>query len=331
MPPATATVYVDESYNLGDRNFVITAVIVPHAQANALLAEWTALQRDITEVLLREYPTARGHLTRQPGLLAEIHAVTMFQSSGYYRKYRRHELNPEPYYLQHYAWLQRAFEIQARYALPTVAFVVPDIDLLHPHRRGLPLFSEAIRASWNAEALPVAALDAIAQEMDRLETKPFTFALPRLITLLDRILAQQGMVADVVCDDDEENNRFSTFSIFEALQRWGQYCHLRKPTFASSETSAFLQMADNMAYVLRRHSADEQNGRMSKPEISTWFEMVQPQLVALPAITARDEAHHYAMMSEYVLLNAGGPTKVREGLLHTTSSLLFQIAESLAK
>lgn len=326
----SATVYVDESYSFQDGNFVLAAVVVPHPLRAPLLDAWTDLQRRITAALVQDYPLAQAYFAAHPERLAEIHAVRLFQSTGYYQKYRRSERQTEPYYLQHYRWLHEAFELQRRFELPIVALEIADMAQVHPARRGLPTLAEAIRASWDpASGVPLGALSAMFAEMDRLEHKPFTFALPRLVTLLERVLAERGVVAEVVCDDDDEHNRFSTFSIFERLQAAGNYPHLRKPVFESSEQNAFLQIADIVAYVLRRRAADARRGVASKPEIAAWAELLGPQLVALPYLGARDEAHHYAMMAEYLLRNSGGPHAVREALLRHVSDLVLALAEHL--
>lgn len=327
---STATVYVDESYNQRDRNFVLSAVIVPHSVSAALSDAWTDIQRRITAVLVRDYPLARAYFAVHPDRLAEVHAVRIFQSTGYYQKYRRSEGQTEPYYLQHHYWLQEAFELQGRFALPIVALEIPDMDQVKPRSRGLPTLAQAIQLTWNLTGeMPLGALQSMFAEMERLENKPFTYALPRLVTLLEKVLAEREVVAEVVCDDDDEHNRFSTFSIFEQLQARGHYPHLRKPIFESSERNSLLQVADITAYVLRRRAADERNGVASKPQIAAWAELIQPQLVALPLLTARDEAHHYAMMAEYVLRNSGGPHALREELLATTSKVLLRLADLL--
>lgn len=159
------------------------------------------------------------------------------------------------------------------------------------------------------------------REMVRLETKPFTSALPRLLTLLNHILTRQGIVADVVCDD-EEYHRFSPFAMLTERQRRDHDQSLRVPTFASSEFSPLLQIAEILADVLRRAGADRRQGRTSKPEIRRWFDLIGPQVLPLPSITVQDQQLHAAMMAEDIIRNAGGLSRLRDDLLDAATGLL---------
>jgi Protein of unknown function (DUF3800) len=324
----TATVYVDESYNQDDRNFVLVGVIVPDTVARALRDAWTALQREIHAVLMTSYPRAQAYFARRPEVLAELHAVNLFQSGGYYAKYSRRSPTPEPYYLQHYAWLQQAFEIMNRFVLPTMAIEIPDTDRLDPRFRGRPFFSETLRADPALRGHPNSALEQMFAEMDRLERKPFTSALPRLVTGLDGVLAEMGLRAAVVCDNDDDHNTFSTFSIFERLQASGSYPQLQPPTFASSERETLLQVPDLMAYVLRRRLADRRKQVESKPQIAYWADaIVRPQLVTPPQTSRGDHARHLAMLAEYLVRSAGGPAELRNQLLARVIDRLDRLRE----
>jgi hypothetical protein len=82
-------IYLDEYQR--DGFFVLVGALVSADTISVLRSDWNALRLTIKQALLRDYPHARWHPFLAGDQLPEIHAVDMFQSSGYFRKYRRGE------------------------------------------------------------------------------------------------------------------------------------------------------------------------------------------------------------------------------------------------
>ncbi len=316
-----AHVYIDEAYSLRDNTFVLAATIVPQAHHEALTEQWKALQRRILTVLDAEYPDVSSYFAARPGELPEIHAVDLCHSQKYYRKYPRGTQNNDSYWEKHWDWLEEAFSIQDRFRLPTI-IVGGDADMHDPIQRNTPRMSEVFLNNWNPEVLQPALLPQMLGRMDELQRRPFTWALPQMILTLENELRRRNWRAEIVCDDDEGDNRgFRISTMFEYLQSKGHLEFVGKPIFKRSHLETLLQLPDIHAYAVRRLLAAQRSDHQPTPldKRANWWAtyFTQRQLdKAQPAyMNPEEQVRALGLAYEYIIRNSGGPQRWREQLL----------------
>lgn len=331
------TVYIDETQ--GEGLFFLVATIVPHRVRRELTEEWQALQQAIKDELLVDYPIAQRYFASRPDELAEIHAVNMYTSSGYYRKDRLAVPPPSPtYFLKHFRWLEEAFSIQSRYTLPTLV-IGGDELLRHPaHTHGVTM-SDVIRRTAPPQTLANVALPGMLARMDHLQALPYTWALPELLWHIENELKRRGWYGTVMCDEGGDQEGFRKSRFLEALLTNNVFKHVRGLEFGSGSRATatvalqpLLQIPDIHAYVIRRHEAIRAGKRVAseydKRYITWWAQyFTQRQLECQPGEMHQQQRDASKMISyDFIVRHAGGPETLRDSISKDVVSSLMRIA-----
>jgi hypothetical protein len=331
------TVYIDETQAEG--LFFLVATIVPHRVRDELVQEWTALQHKIKAVLLAEYPIAQQYFATRPDELAEIHAVNMYTSSGYYRQKLNAVPPPSPtYFLKHFQWLEEAFSIQDRYTLPTLV-IGGDENLRHPaHTHGVTM-SKLIQGNATPKTLQNVALPGMLDRMDHLQALPYTWALPELLWHIENELKRRGWYGTVVCDEGGDQVGFRKSTFLKTLLVNNVFRHIRGLEFGSGSRATttvpfhpLLQVPDIHAYVIRRHEAIISRKRTPSEHdrryISWWAAyFTQRQLTCEPGEMQKEQRDASRMISyDFIVRHAGGPETLQDAIAKEIVSSLMRVA-----
>lgn len=251
-------------------SFALTAALVQSDKVSALLAEWDELRQRIKQQLVSNNYLAKDSPHLSANQLPEIHAVALFQSQGYYRKYEEPVLG-DNYWLNHYAWLREALELIRKHSVTLVAFGVPDVSKA---QESVHLVS-IVRASL-ARLLPPKKLSRLI----RVVQLPYLVVLPAMLMNLEQYLANEGKTGSVVCDDHELSKGFQVLNTVAWLGERNHYNHLTPPTFASGLNETLLQVADVACYVIGSHVHASYEGRALKEPLSSWWHEIVEPLIA---------------------------------------------------
>ncbi|NJK43198.1 MAG: hypothetical protein HC933_02090 [Pleurocapsa sp. SU_196_0] len=331
------TVFIDESQSEG--LFFLVATIVPDRIRNQLTLEWESLQREIKRELLVDYPKAQSHFAEFPDELAEIHAVNMYTSAGYYRKSQNLVPPPNPtYFLKHFQWLEDAFSIQSRYTLPTLV-IGGDENLRHPaHTHGVTM-SDLITRHATPETLANVALPGMLARTDHLQALPYTWALPELLWHIENELKRRNWHGTIFCDEGNDQEGFRKAKLLTALLKAQAFKHVKGLAFGSGSRATatlplepLLQIPDIHAYVIRRHEAIRAGKRVAsvydRRYISWWAQYyTQRQLECDPGEMHPQQRDVSRMISyDFIVRHAGGPETLREALAKDIVSSLMRVA-----
>lgn len=266
MPDPDTYIYLDEFGK--DGVCVISAMLVPFDIAAQFLADWDNLRKEVKEVLTTEYPGAKENKHLQGHLLPEIHAVELFQSGGYYRKYKHGENPDDKYWLQHYAWLEKALGIINRH---NIRFLVTSVNAKQLERptRGLQNLFGGIFFDVSVKLHPHAGRYSRAKLMSLSANKYFHCLTDTLLTVED-YLRNHNFYGEIVCDDHEMSKGFSIIETFDWLKEQGHYQHLSKPRFASGLDESLLQACDVFCYVAGQYVYTEYYKLPLKEPLKLW-------------------------------------------------------------
>lgn len=337
QPQPEVTVYIDETQ--GEGLFFLVATIVPHRVRRELTEEWQALQRAIKDELLADYPKAQRYFASRPDELAEIHAVNMYTSIGYYRKDRMSVPPPSPtYFLRHFEWLEEAFSIQSRYTLPTLV-IGGDEHLRHPaHTHGVTM-SDMIRRTATPGTLSNIALPGMLTRMDHLQALPYTWALPELLWHIENELKRRGWYGTIMCDEGGDQIGFRKSKFLAALLDHKVFKHVLGLEFGSGSRATatvpvqpLLQVPDIHAYVIRRHEAIRAGKHVAsqydRRYITSWAQyFTQRQLECEPGEMHPQQRDASRMIAyDFIVQHAGGPETFRDAISKDLVSSLMGIA-----
>lgn len=266
MPNPDMYIYLDE-FERGDVH-VISAMLVPSDVAAQFLADWDSLRKEIKEVLIVEYPGARENRHLQGHLLPEIHAVELFQSGGYYRKYKHGEKTSDRYWLQHYAWLEKALVIIKKH---DIQFLVTSVNprKLESPVRGLQNLFSGIFFDVSVKMHPLVGKYSRAKLIGLSKNKYFFCLIDTLLTV-EHHLRTHNLYGEVICDDHEMSKGFSIIESFDWLKQRGHYQHLSKPRFASGLDESLLQACDVFCYVAGQYVYAEYYQIPLKEPLKLW-------------------------------------------------------------
>ncbi len=281
-------IYLDEFER--DDVFVLSAAFVPADRASQLLADWDALRLKIKKVLLRDYPRAAQHSKLQGNQLPEIHAVDLFQSKGYYRKYKHGTKNDDAYWLQHYEWLEEALKIIQKHDINFVPLPLPH---MFAKQRAKDLL--ALIDFIDSETLPGAKYTYTRSKIESLANKDYLYILPALLITIENWLRELDQIGEVICDDHEMSKGFSVSKSIDWLRQNGHYNHTTAPRFASGLDETLLQVCDVLCYVSgRRIHAKRTNITLREP-LRRWSQKyVEP--ASAPVLEPPEERWSHVIM-----------------------------------
>lgn len=234
-------IYLDE-FEKGNM-FCLSAAFIPPNKTTGVLKDWNRLRHDIKEILLRDYPRAIYHPNLQGDKLPEIHAVDLFQSVGYYRKYKHgsKENSEDQYWLQHYDWLEESLEIIKKHEIQ--CFYLPFKKSLAKHIE---------QDTYNLinrfdESIP-------KKKIQNLIYNGYLHTLPTLLIAVENWLRNNNLTGEIICDDHSMSKGFSVNTVIDLLREGGQYTNLSTPRFANGLDEPLLQVSDVLCYVRGRVS-----------------------------------------------------------------------------
>lgn len=271
MASSDVVVYLDE-FRRGPV-FALVGTIIPVDIASRVLSQWDALRMGIKKVLVADYYFAKHNPDLKGHRLPEIHAVDLFQSVGYYRKYPRSTSNAnDEYWLQHYEWMESGLSILKQNNVRFVAWHIDDIAGLDPVSNGRESLSEQLGSHIHSPR--------IRAKLDALERHPYVMALPQLLERMNAYFEQSGETASVVCDNFEECKGFAVLEAYDWLRANMGFNQLDKPRFASGLDETFLQTADLVGYVHGQQIHAEATGTLQKDPLARWMrDYVFPQII----------------------------------------------------
>ena len=281
-------IYLDEFER--DDVFVLSAAFVPADRASQLLADWDALRLEIKQSLLRDYPRAAQHPRLQGNQLPEIHAVDLFQSKGYYRKYKHGTKNDDAYWLQHYQWLEKALKIIQKHDIRFVPSPTPHMFADQRAKDLLKLIDQIDNATLSKTRYTYAR-----SKIESLAKSNYLYALPALLITMENWLRELDQLGEVICDDHEMSKGFSVSKSIGWLRQDGHYNHITTPRFASGLDETLLQVCDVLCYVAGRHiHAMRANIPLQEP-LQKWLrKYVEP--ASTPLANPPEERWSHAIM-----------------------------------
>ena len=265
--------------------FVLVAAIVPFNKATALLKEWKTLRENIKAHLMLHYPNVRIDKRLQNDLLPEIHAVELFQSSGYYRKYKYGQhVEGDAYWLQHYAWLEDALKIIEKYEVSFSSYRAKRSDF-----EDFPNEAHALLDKIQEIVSKLGFKRKIyAKRAENALRNPYVYGLSQMLLHLEyefRSKKQQGFV---ICDDHSMSKGFSTDFFWNWMEQRQHYVSLTRPSFHSSLDNALLQVADVLCYIKGRKESSEAEGKVLQAPLDVWYDSyIQP--AAQPLLDVPDQ------------------------------------------
>lgn len=230
--------YIDETEQ--DENFYLFGILIAEHEIPKLIKEINTLRKRIKKVMLADphYALAKKHEDFIGLNLPEIHAVRLYQSTGYYK-----QNNPKDslYWKKHRIWLEKMLQILNHSQFRIILAVYPD-------------YKKAIK-----ERLEVGSVAAMVNRFgfgqfnftksQIVEANPYAFIFPILLAAADQLLAKEGAIATVHCDDYEQYRGFEVLKCFEDFNKIGLYRNLSPPKFHDSASDPLVQAADVIAYV----------------------------------------------------------------------------------
>lgn len=232
-------VYVDEYER--DGVFMLGAIIVPKSSMLSIIEDWNELRRKVKFELIEGYYLALTHPKLQEDLLPEIHAVELFQSDGYYRKYPRGQNQNDKYWLRHYEWLEDSLKIIQKHKIRFMSLPVEPSQM--PIERNL--YQVKRIASLARGSFP-------EQEVVNLLKNKYLYTLPLLLFEVENLLEQERLFGKVVCDEYELSSDFKKSEIIDWIVEKGYYNKLSKPEFVESTDNPLLQVSDVICYIRGR-------------------------------------------------------------------------------
>jgi hypothetical protein len=337
-----ARVFIDEAYD--DNHFVLCAVIIPEVKREKLSRAWLSFQQSIRATLRLDYPLWQKYEAQNPEAVPEIHAVNLWQSKKYYRKYPHPKLgfpNPERYWEFHERWLGDAFELQSRFWLPVLTLEGP-ANLTDPNIHQTPFLSDAIKRAWREDLPMPPVFEAKFPRIDALQKRPYTWALPQMLFHIEAELRARGWRASVVCDDDAgenqkvgENSGFRLTRLLEFYFGSGRLKHIVGVDFAHSHLEAGLQIADIHAYAIQRIRTI-QNGHVTrKPndsKLEAWAHQhtsKQQHLTRAEPLGEQERGLYQMLAVEYIMRNSGLPHNALELVLPQIIDSWARLTEAL--
>lgn len=312
MPDPDVYVYLDE-FEKGD-TFVLSAAFVPIDVASQLLADWDTLRKEIKSVLLKEYPHAAGHPKLQGNLLPEIHAVELFQSQGYYRKYEPGTNSEDHYWLKHYSWLEEAFQIIRKHDIRFIPFVYPKTIRAKMTDVCTKLFDK-IFSTYKDDTVVKGAYSE--KKLSSLAVNDYLFALPDVLVNVENYLRANKVYGEIVCDDHEMSKGFSVTESIDWLREGGHYKHLTRPRFANGLDESLLQVCDILCYVTGQFTWSRHRGIALKEPLNTWLnKYVLPSFTDIHPNLTVEPRHTTFMVLEILVESCVRDETVRAELKH---------------
>jgi hypothetical protein len=321
-PPRHVRVFIDETSDQHNQ-FGLVAILIEPEQETQLGVAWQQLRTRIREVLRESYPKWQAYEAKRPDTLPEIHATDMYQSAGYFRN----TTHPDPlFWQQHSTWLSEAFALQGQFDLPI-------IGLLGEATRDISegSFTDALLKAWSATPTHQYILKKL-EKLTWLEARAYTWALPTMLFHLEAELTHRNLVADIICDEGNEERGFRLSELLKTFQESGVFQRIRKVLFRSSETEVGLQIADIHAYAMIR-TQGLQKGFVTRKITDQWLEQMvndftdkQCQLVASKPLDTRQRGLARMLSIEYIIRHSGLPTEVIQSALEVYQKVLDDIA-----
>lgn len=271
MPKPDVYIYLDE-FERGT-TFVLSALFVPVDIASQLTADWDALRKEIKQFLLANYPDAPNHPFLHGNLLPEVHTVDLFQSKGYYRKYRRGQENRDDrYWLQHYAWIEQGLELISKYDLRFVPFVIHKDQYIGVSQSVTSTINKIFDQidEWPFPTGRPKPLYSRTKAL-RLASNKYLLTLSQVLNLSEAYLKSQNLFGEIICDDHEMSKGFSTTRVIDWLRQNGTYTALEKPRFASGLDESLLQACDVLCYVAGQSAYAMHNTQVLKEPLNGWI------------------------------------------------------------
>lgn len=297
MPKPDVYVYLDE-FKKGDV-FVLSAAFVPVDVASQLLADWDALRKEIKSALLKEYPRAAGHPKLQGNLLPEIHAVELFQSQGYYRKYEPGTNNEDHYWLKHYGWLEKAYQIIRKHDVRFIPFEYPKTIRARMTDVCTKMF-DGIFSPYNDDYVRKNVYSE--KKLRSLAVNEYLFALPDVLVNVENYLRTVKVYGEIVCDDHGMSKGFSVTESIDWLRQEGHYEYLTRPRFANGLDESLLQVCDVLCYTMGQFMWSRHEGKALKEPLNTWLnKYILPSYTDVYSTLTIDPRHTTFMVLEILV------------------------------
>lgn len=220
------------------------------------------MRKRIKKVILSDskYSLAIDHNDFTGTNLPEIHAVRLYQSTGYFKQKNSNDLH---YWKKHRSWLEKILRILDKSQFRIVLAVYPNYKATIKNRLNqgtvITMVEKFGFGRFNIERSKI------------VEASPYAFILPILLSNADQLLAKEKAFATVHCDDYEQCRGFEVLKCFEDFKKFGFYRNLLPPTFHDSLSDPLIQAADVVAYVEGIIASYGFNPNIKrKPDIFEW-------------------------------------------------------------
>ena len=165
-----------------------------------------------------------------------------------------------------------------------------------------------------------------------LEARAYTWALPTMFFHLEAELTKRNLIADIICDEGNEERGFRLSELLKTFQESGVFQRIKKVIFRPSETEVGLQIADIHAYAMIR-TQGLQKGFVTRKTTDQLLERMvndftdkQCQLVSSKPLDTRQRGLATMLSIEYIIRHSGLPTEVIQTALEISQQVLDEIA-----
>ncbi|MFD2609518.1 DUF3800 domain-containing protein [Deinococcus taklimakanensis] len=314
------TIFADESYN--KKHYVLGGFIAEGQQIEKLEGPWRALQEEMKEVLLREYPLSRDALKGEA--LPELKANALFKSAGFYR---HNTSGKKHYWEQQWEWLERAYGISTRCGARAFALRLP------PDESPQPLLGDVLLSELFAIA-DHPTPTSVKEAMNRIELDRHAAIVAMSLCAFGALLEHEKNFANVIWDEHALGQVIGSLRSPAMLRQRGVFGYLLDHSFADSRRVPMLQAADIRAYFARASSEADDGDPPQHYDVLDGIMTRHPcPHVAFPPVDFWQMSLSRLPLVEMVFRGSGGPKayqQIREASLPDLLEFIFAELENAA-